>query len=100
MGSMNEEVREPSSAYKTQSEDTSYEIERKLIEADQRLSPWEKAERFSELCRFSKHLAMMGIYQRHPNASEEEIRMRLNALFFDRETMIHVFGWDPEEKGY
>jgi hypothetical protein len=28
------------------------------------------------------------------------MRMRLGALRLGRETMIKVFGWDPDEKGW
>lgn len=28
------------------------------------------------------------------------LRMRLGALRLGRETMINVFGWDPDEKGW
>ena len=43
---------------------------------------------------------MAGIRQRYPEASEEEVRRRLAAVLFDRETVIKVFGWDPEIEGY
>jgi len=35
-----------------------------------------------------------------PDLSERELRLRLAALWLDRETMIEVFAWDPEEMGY
>ena len=43
--------------------------------------------------------AVVRIRQRHPEATEEEVRLRLASLWFDRETMIRVFHWDPEERG-
>jgi hypothetical protein len=35
-----------------------------------------------------------------PDLSERELRLRLAALWLDRETMIDAFGWDPEVEGY
>lgn len=39
----------PPAGYKTQSEDTDYEIERRLFEAYRRMPPWEKAVRVGEM---------------------------------------------------
>jgi len=35
-----------------------------------------------------------------PDLTERELRLRLAALWLDRETMIEAFGWDPEVEGY
>jgi len=64
------------------------------------MSPWEKARCVSELSRACEDLARVGILLRHPDATEEEMRLRLASLTLDRETMVRVFSWDPEEKGY
>ncbi len=100
MGSMNEEVREPSSTYKTQSEDTSYVAERLLFELWGKMSDEEKLNRIFDLNRSCRELAEMGIRERYPDASDEEIRLRLASLHLDRETMIQVYNWDPQKKGY
>ena len=88
------------SGYRTQSRDTSLEAERILIEAYRRMTPGEKAQRITAITQVCTQLAIAGIRARHPDADEEEIRLRLAALRFDRETMVRVFGWDPEEKGF
>lgn len=31
-----------------------------------------------------------------PNLSEQELQLRLASLWLDRETMMQVYGWDPE----
>jgi hypothetical protein len=54
----------------------------------------------NSLTRACQELAVAGIRLRHPNAPEREIRMRLAALWIDREVMIRVFGWDPQSEGY
>jgi len=44
-------------------------------------------------------IASAGIRRRYPSAAEEEIRMRLAALWLDREIMKKVFGWDVAREG-
>jgi hypothetical protein len=40
-------------------------------------------------------VARAGILERHPHATGREIELHL-----DRDTMIRVFGWDPEKQGW
>lgn len=86
--------------YRTQSADTSPEVERILIEAYRRMPPWEKVRRLTEIFRACEQLALAGILERYPQASEREIRLRLGALRLNREAMVRVFGWDPVREGY
>lgn len=92
--------REAPPGYETQSPDTSYGAERILIEAYRRMPTCEKAQRLTEITRAVEQLALAGIRERHPDAAGEELRLRLAALRFDRETMVRVFGWDPDREGY
>lgn len=94
--------RPPTSApgYRTQSSDTSLEVERLLIEAYRRMPPWEKAGRVREMADALEALALAGIAARHPQATEHERRLRSAALRLDRETMMCAFGWDPVVHGY
>ena len=86
---------------KTQSDDTPPEIEERLLEGYRRMTPWEKLRQVFELNRMAQQMAAMRIQAQYgPNLSERELRLRLAALWLDRETMIEAFGWDPEEKGY
>ena len=51
--------------------------------------------------RMAQQMAAMRIQAQYgPDLSERELRLRLAALWLDRETMIEAFGWDPEAKGY
>ena len=43
-------------------------------------------------------MALSGIKQRYPNADKNELRLRLGALWLDKETMLKVYGWNVEEK--
>lgn len=40
------------------------------------------------------------IRARYGDIPEAEMRMRLGVKRLGRETMVKVFGWDPEEKGW
>ena len=88
------------SGYRPQSEDTSIDIDRLLFEAYRAMPSWDKARRLDEDTLALEQLARLGIQQRHPDAGEGEIRLRLAALRLDRDTMIHAFGWDPHLRGY
>jgi hypothetical protein len=85
---------------RTQSRDTCVEIERRQIEIWRAMPPERKLAIVSELTRTVDDLARAGIRERHPDATPREIELRLGALRLERATMIRVFGWDPEERGY
>jgi len=80
--------------------DTDPETERLLIELSRNRPIWKQFRQVGALNRMTRAFAMAGIRQRYPEASEEEVRRRLAAVLFDRETVIKVFGWDPEIEGY
>lgn len=81
--------------------DTPADIEERVLEGDRRMTPAEKWRRIIELNRAVEEMAAARIKAQYgPDLSERELRLRLAALRLDRETMIEVFDWDPEEKGY
>jgi hypothetical protein len=81
--------------------DTSPEAERILIEGYRRMSPAKKLQRVVALNRAVEQLAAARILSQYgPDLPGRELRLRLAALRLDRDTMIRVFDWDPEEKGY
>ncbi len=43
---------------------------------------------------------MAGIRLRHPQAPEQEVRMRLAALKYGRDFAVAYLGWDPEQHGW
>lgn len=88
-------------AMKTQSPDTPPEIEAILLEGYRRMTPFEKLMQVFELNYMAQSMAAMRIQAQYgPDLSERELRLRLAALWVDRETMIEAFGWDPEVEGY
>lgn len=76
------------------------ETELVLIEIARRTPMWKKFRQVGALNRMCRAFAMAGIRQRYPGASEQEVRRRLAAVLFDRETVVKVFGWDPDVEGY
>jgi hypothetical protein len=80
--------------------DTDPEVERMMIELARATPVWKKFEQVSDMGEACRQMAMIGLKERYPQASDEELRLRLAALTLDRETMIKVYGWDPEVEGY
>jgi hypothetical protein len=80
--------------------DTSPEAERIIIEGYRRMTPTQKLQRVESLNRALVILQKARIRADYGDIPDEEMRMRLGALRLGRETMIKVFGWDPEEKGW
>jgi len=86
---------------RTQSIDTPPEIEEILLEGYRRMPPVEKLRQVFDLNQTAQRMAVLRIQTRYgPNLAERELRLRLAALWLDRETMIEAFGWDPEIEGY
>ena len=70
-----------------------------VLEDQDRLTPTEKLKLIGLLNRAETERQKEEIRARYGDISEEEMRMRLGVLRLGRETMIKVFGWDPDEKG-
>ena len=86
---------------RTQSTDTPPEVEEILLEGYRRMPPVEKLRQVFDLNRTAQRMAVLRIQARYgPNLAERELRLRLAALWLDREIMIEAFGWDPEVEGY
>ncbi len=65
------------------------------------MTPCQKLRRVVELGVAAEAMATARIRARYgPEISPRELRLRLAALQLDRRTMVEVFDWDPEEKGY
>lgn len=83
-----------------QFQDTPPHIQKILIAGYRRMSPQQKLNSVNELTKSVQQLALARIRKQYGRISEREQRLRLAALWLDRETMIRVFDWDPQEKGY
>lgn len=80
--------------------DTPPHIEEMLIEIYRQMTPAQKMRQVSQLTLAVQQMALARIKKQYGPCSDRELQLRLAALWLDRETMIKVFQWDPEEKGY
>jgi hypothetical protein len=86
---------------RTQSPDTPAEVEQRLVEEYRRMSPGQRLMMAMEMNRAVQQMAAARIYAQYgPDLPERELRLRLAALWIDRDTMMQAFGWDPRVKGY
>ncbi len=85
----------------SQSRDTPLDVEEILLDGYRRMTPAEKLEQVADLSRAAQQMALARIRAQYgPHLTEREERLRLGALWLERETMVKVFGWDPEVEGY
>ena len=83
------------------SADTPPHIEKRLVEGFRHMSPAEKANRVVAMNRALCQLAEARIRKQYgPDLPKRELRLHLASLQLPRETMVKVFGWDPQHKGY
>ncbi len=80
--------------------DTPPEIQKILIDGYRKMTPRQKMRRVSELSKAVQQLALARIRNQYGGISDREMRLRLASLWLDRNTMIRVFGWDPQKEGY
>jgi len=69
------------------------------LELYRRMSPVEKARRVSDLTVGACRMAMAGLRQRHPAASEAELLLRLAVLRLGDETVARAYGWVAPRDG-
>lgn len=85
---------------KSPTNDTSPEAERILIEGYRSMPAWRKLRQVTALTQTAQRMALTRLREQYGPMSEREERLRLAALWLPRETMVRLFCWDPEEKGY
>ena len=73
--------------------DTAPDVQDIQLEAYRRMSPPEKLARMAELCRTAYLLALAGLRQRHPAASEQELLLHLAVRRLGADTVARVYGW-------
>ena len=85
--------------YRTQSRDTYRALEDEIFERCRRMTVDEKLEHVSALGRLAEEVALAALRARYPEATERENRLRLASRWLDRETLIRVYDWDPNQEG-
>jgi hypothetical protein len=79
--------------------DTSEEARERLIAYWRSVPLEEKAAHIGRLNRAVLELAQARQDAQYPDATPEERRLRLASLWYSREDMMRVWGWDPEVRG-
>ncbi len=78
--------------------DTHPDIERIQIELMRQAPAWRKLYIVDQMFQAMKQLAMSGLRQRHPRATEDELHRRLADLLLGPELAEQVYGrLEPEE---
>ncbi|MCA9974282.1 MAG: hypothetical protein KC413_00975 [Anaerolineales bacterium] len=72
--------------------DTSPEAETILFRLWREAPAWRKLEMMEGLNRAARELALMGLQQRFPNASTQELRRRLAQMTLGEELATRVYG--------
>ncbi|MEN9822932.1 MAG: hypothetical protein RLZ04_1358 [Actinomycetota bacterium] len=80
--------------------DTDREVTDLVAQCWRGLSPAQRLLLVADLGESAEQLSLAGVRLRHPDASEEEVRLRAIALRIGRELMVAAYDWDPEIKGW
>ena len=79
--------------------DTDPEIEEIQLRRYRQMTPAEKLKRVLDLNRTAETMAAARLEKQYGPLDPHELELRLASLRLDRQTMLAVFGWDPEEQG-
>jgi hypothetical protein len=61
------------------------------------MPPEQRLEAAMRLSRGVRELALAGIREMHPGATEEELRVRLTVRLYGREAALRLFGTVPDD---
>jgi hypothetical protein len=76
--------------------DTTPEAERVQIQILRSMPSWERFKLINDMIVTSRKLALAGLRERFPNASEQELRRRLATLLLGSELAARVYGPEPD----
>ncbi len=85
----------PSPHWRPQSPDTDFDAEQVQFAIWRRMEPWRRLAMMEDLHATACAMAEQFERRRHPDADDEEIRLRVFARRLDRATMLAAFGRDP-----
>ena len=78
--------------------DTRPEAEAVLIKLLRQAPPWRKLHMVGQLNQAVRTLALSGLRQRHPQATDQELRRRLADLLLGPDLAAQVYGPLPEQE--
>ena len=79
--------------------DTNPDVEKFYIEKLKTLSASKKLKMVGDMTSTCRKMALIGLRHRYPQATEDELRLRLDALWLDNDIMLKVYSWNVEEMG-
>jgi hypothetical protein len=77
-------------------EDTDPQSLQVFLQLHRSMTPGQRASRVFELAAFQESLQRASVRSLYPQAGDREVFLRVAARRLDRETMIRVYGWDPD----
>ena len=77
--------------------DTAEAASRRYHELLRTRAPYERLAQAMALTRMTRELAMAGLRSRHPDASPEELRVRLAVRLYGRAAAMRLFGTVPDD---
>lgn len=77
--------------------DTSPEADARYHDFLRALAPERRLETSMKLSRAVRELALAGIRERHPEADEQEVRVRLAVRLYGRVAATRLFGTVPDD---
>jgi hypothetical protein len=77
-------------------QDTDPEALEVFLQLHRQMTPGERVARVFELTAFQESLQRASVRSMYPEVGEREVFLRVAARRLDRQTMIKVYGWDPE----
>jgi hypothetical protein len=80
--------------------DTPIEIERIQVEILRQMTPGEKMDCIRDMTMSVAQMQVEAVRRQWPDATDEEIRLRVFSRWIPRELMIRAFNWDPADHGY
>lgn len=78
-------------------QDTSPQAAERYRELLRGMSTEQRAAAWASLCEGVREMALAGLRSRHPQASEEELRVRLAVRTYGREIAQRLFGSVPDD---
>ena len=76
--------------------DTAADVRQQMVERWRAMTPAERLAQVADLNEAADQLAAAGVRRRFPGLDEGDVRRHVLALRLGRDTMIEVYGWDPD----
>ena len=80
--------------------DTPLEVEILMIEGMRRMSVADKWKAMNQMAQTLVAIVQADVRKAHPDADEQEIRLRVASRYLPPEMLKKAFGWDVKEKRY